>query len=88
MKKLDLLQEALARKGTDVLDKGLPYVNVLRAFSSVLETCFGNELIPGYETHIAQFKEVYLSSGMTVTPKVFFLLISMSKYVLFKFRPT
>ena len=77
MKKLDLLQEALARKGSDVLDKGLPYVNVLRAFSSVLETCFGNELIPGYETHIAQFKEVYLSSGMTVTPKVFFASINV-----------
>ena len=49
---------------------GLPYIHAMRAFSKVVESCFGMNLKDSYEDDIKEFKRLYLSLGVTVTPKV------------------
>ena len=49
---------------------GLPFIHALRGFSKVVESCFSNHLLDRYETDIAEFKRLYLSLGVSVTPKV------------------
>ena len=71
LKKLDKLDEAFTQRGGDVQVAGKPYVDLLVAFSMVVESCFGNEVVPGYEAHIQDFQAKYRALGITVTPKVF-----------------
>ena len=68
LSKLSELEAAFEKEG--VSDQGLPYISVLKSFSQVVDTCFGVTLLPEYQTHIKDFKENYLSLGLSVTPKV------------------
>ena len=54
----------------DVIIRGLPYIEAFRAFDTVVKTCFGVELQPGYEVAIDTFRSSYISLNLTVTPKV------------------
>ena len=70
LKKLDVLEGLMRTTSDDILQKGLPYITVLREFNLVVDSCFGNRLAPGYEVHIRNFKEAYLKVGISITPKV------------------
>ena len=70
LKKIDLLQQNLEQECDDVILNGLPFIQTFRAFSAVVDFCFGVKLKPGYEDKIKDFKKSYLSLGITVTPKV------------------
>ena len=67
---MDILQSVLEQHSEEVLLNGLPYVHAFRAFSAVVDTCFGVALKDGYKENIQEFKRLYLSLGISVTPKV------------------
>ena len=70
LKKLDKLQEAFSERGGDIHLKGQPYVKLLDAFSMIVESCFGNEAVPGYEAHIQDFQAKYKALDIGIIPKV------------------
>ena len=70
LKKVDLLQLELGLHSDDALLNGLPFIHTLRSFSKVVDSCFGMDLKETFMTDIAEFKRLYLSLGITVTPKV------------------
>ena len=70
LKKVDLLERELHKESADVLLKGLEFVQVFRAFLKVVNSCFGVSLKSSYEADILEFKRVYKSLDITVTPKV------------------
>ena len=49
------------------------YYLAFNSFNDVVESCFGNELYPGYEECIAKFEAAYTKLGLAVTPKVHLL---------------
>ena len=54
----------------EALLNGLPYIHAMRAFSKVVESCFGMQLLDSYDQDIREFKRLYFALGVTVTPKV------------------
>ena len=44
------------------------------AFNDVVESCFGNELLPGYADYICKFEQAYLDLELNITPKVHLLI--------------
>ena len=70
LKKLNVLHQTLKESGGELLERGLPFIETLKAFSLVVESCFGVKLQEGYKEHIQEFKKVYLDLGISVTPKV------------------
>ena len=70
MKKVDILQQELELHSEVALLNGLPYVQTMRAFSKVVSSCFGMSLEESYKDDIAEFKRLYLSLKVSITPKV------------------
>ena len=70
MRKVDLLQQELEEMPEEALLNGLPYIHAMRAFSKVVESCFGMQLLDSYDQDIREFKRLYFALGVTVTPKV------------------
>ena len=71
MRKLDILQLELEKESEVALLNGLPYIHTMRAFSKVVQGCFGMDLVDSFGEDIREFRRLYLSLGVTVTPKVF-----------------
>ena len=72
LKKIDSLQQDLEQQPDNAaLINGLPFISAFRAFSRVVDSCFGVCLKSGYAERIKEFKEEYLSLKISVTPKVF-----------------
>ena len=71
-KKLDNLEQAMSEAGVEVLERGLPYVELLKIFSEIVDICFGTQLKRDPADCIDTFKSKYLSLGISVTPKVIF----------------
>ena len=55
----------------EAIMKGLPFIQAMRGFNHVVDSCFGNSLSPDYKEAITSFRKVYLELGITVTPKVY-----------------
>ena len=70
LRKLDQLKDTLKMAGTDVLHRGLPFLEVLQCFNQIVEVCFGTEMKGDHTAFIDDFKSEYLSLGISVTPKV------------------
>ena len=70
LKKLDNLEQAMSEAGVEVLERGLPYVQLLRMFSEIVGICFGTQLKGDPTDSIVAFQSQYLSLGISVTPKV------------------
>ena len=51
------------------------FVSALRAFGRVVKSCFGMALSPSYAADIQHFRKCYLNLGISVTPKVMFVLV-------------
>ena len=60
----------MSEAGVEVLERGLPYVELLKMFSEIVDICFGTQLKGDPTYSIVAFKSQYLSLGMSVTPKV------------------
>ena len=69
VKSVDLLERELRKEKEEVILRGLPLIEVARAFNKVVEACMGAELEPDWTGAIENFQEKYLESDMSVTPK-------------------
>ena len=67
---MEELQLTLSESGEDFLLKEMPFIEVFRAFSLVVESSFGSTLGEGVIDHIQNFKNSYEALGISVTPKV------------------
>ena len=67
LKNLDLLQQLAPSH----IQK---YVHIHRCLYKIVNSCFGMELDPEYEKYIKDFKELYLTLRISVTPKVHILI--------------
>ena len=67
---MEELQLTLSESGEDFLLKGMPFIEVFRAFSLVVESSFGSTLGEGVIDHIQNFRNSYEALGISVTPKV------------------
>ena len=45
------------------------FYTTLVAFDSVVDSCFGLELVPGYEKCLKDFESAWMELGLNVTPK-------------------
>ena len=76
LKCLDSLELMLSQCPSDNHIKGLPFIRAMRAFNMVVATCFGSQLLQGWQDHISEFTVSYralLSNNdrpVTITPKV------------------
>ena len=64
-----------------LLEKALPYIYCLEAFSEVVDSCFGMQLKNNYEDSINKFKSLYLELPISVTPKVHCIFFHVSEYL-------
>lgn len=48
----------------------MKYVQLLEDLKNVIHDCFGNYLEPTFDKSIEKFRQNYLSSGLSVTPKI------------------
>ena len=51
-------------------DKLKRFVVCLDAFHSIVSGTFGQDLDPNWESHLAEFRSVYLELSLPITPKV------------------
>ena len=65
-----MLERDLLNESTEAITNGLPYIQAMRAFSRVVDSCFSQTLSPDYKAAIREFKRVYLELGIFITPKV------------------
>ena len=70
LKKIDRLELTLFQESDSARVAGLPFVEMLRSFRAVQESCFGMQLKPDYKAKIARFSKLYRELGISVTPKV------------------
>ena len=67
------LQKLLTKESLTILKKsGCPvqFVNAFTAFSVVVESCYGKDLLPNYKEAISQFQSKYNQLNISVTPKI------------------
>ena len=74
LKCLDKLEQCLMKESPDAVVNGLPYIETLRALNKVVHTCFGVSLISTYKDNIVKFSKLYRELGISVTPKVRYLI--------------
>ena len=72
---IDKLELELMGQTKDAIVNGLPYIHTFRAFDQVVSTSFGVDLKEGYQEAISKFRVAYFNLGITVTHKVFILVI-------------
>ena len=72
IKSVDLVERELKKEKEEVVIKGLPLLEAAKSFNKVVEGCMGVELQPDWVVFIESFKEKYLATNMSVTPKVWF----------------
>ena len=70
MRKLDQLQFELEQESELAILNGLPFIHTIRAFSKVVDDCFGQTLLDSFLGNIKMLKRLNLLLGVTVTPKV------------------
>ena len=67
-----MVERELKKEKEEVVIKGLPLLEAAKSFNKVVEGCMGVELEPDWVAFIESFKEKYLATNMSVTPKVWF----------------
>ena len=70
LKCVDKLEVMLMMDCPDRAVVAIPYVEVLKAFNSVVHSCFGVTLLADYKDHISRFSKLYRDLEISVTPKV------------------
>jgi hypothetical protein len=70
LKCVDKLEVMLMMDCPDRAVVAIPYVEVLKAFNSVVHSCFGVALMADYKDHISRFSKLYRDLEISVTPKV------------------
>ena len=67
------VQEAVDDLESEIIASGRPellrYVASLRAFNKVRKSMFGQELVGDYAGDVAEFKNEYIKTGMSITTK-------------------
>lgn len=59
----------------------MKYVQLLEDLKNVIHDCFGNYLEPTFDKSIEKFRQNYLSSGLSVTPKIHAIFFMFSTFV-------
>ena len=67
---MDILQQELEQHSEVALINGLPFIQTMRSFSKVVSSCFGMTLVESFKEDISEFRRLYLSLEISVTPKV------------------
>ena len=62
---------------SDLVIKGLPFVETFRAFRAVQEACFGVDLHDNYKDSIEHFSQSYRALNISITPKVCLFFIQL-----------
>ena len=71
LSKVDILERDLITEGGEAVIFGLPYVKAFRDFRSVVQSCFGTDLmVESYRGDIITFSNSYKALGISITPKV------------------
>ena len=63
LRKLDILRELCPQEYEQ-------FIETFAQFDEVVHSCYGNDLLPGYEQNILSFKDEFLKLRISVTPKV------------------
>ena len=74
LKKLENLEIELRKEPSEMIEKTVPFLNTLKAFRKVQESCFGMDIKGDYRKHIEEFSRTYRELNISVTPKVFFYI--------------
>ena len=74
-------------KHIDVLQQIAPlyiqkYVHIFKCLHSIVISCFGMELDSEFKKHIIEFKELYATLDISVTPKVHILIEHVPDFIL------
>ena len=67
-----MVERELKKEKEEVVIKGLPLLEAAKSFNKVVEGCMGVELQPDLVVFIESFKEKYLATDMSGTPKAWF----------------
>ena len=70
LENLDELEFDLLAQNLTNIDEIQLLINSLRAFNKVRKSCFGEELEDSYVDDIAEFKEEYVKTKMSITTKI------------------
>ena len=57
------------------------YVHILRILNKIVLACFGMDLDPHFKNYINEFKDLYLTLGISVTPKVHVLIKHVPEFI-------
>lgn len=67
---VDRLEAMLMMESSSVVVVAIPFIETLKAFNSVVHSCFGVALLEDYKDNIARFSKLYRDLDISVTPKV------------------
>ena len=81
LKKIDSLQRELELLPDSIIINGLPFITAFRAFSEVVDSCFGVVLKPDYIAKIQNFKTAYMALDITVTPKAHIVFQHIAEFL-------
>ena len=84
IKSVDLVERELKKEKEEVVIKGLPLLEAAKSFNKVVEGCMGVELQPDWVVFIESFKEKYLATNMSVTPKVHMVFDHIKDFIKLK----
>ena len=70
LKCVDKLEVQLMMECPGSTTLAIPYIQALKAFNSVVHSCFGVSLLKDYKVNINKFTKLYRDLGISVTPKV------------------
>ena len=57
------------------------YVHILRCLNKIVLACFGMDLDPDFNNYINEFKDLYCTLGISVTPKVHILIKHVPEFI-------
>lgn len=72
---MGFLEQQLTNHSEEALMKATPMIQVGKAFHKVIESCMGIKLLPNWRDTIEHFTLIYRQSGMSVTPKVRYMIL-------------
>ena len=81
LERIDFLQQ-ICTSGACPAIGGLQFVPVLRAFKTVVHSCFSYTLAEGWLESIENFKTEFLALNIRVTPKVHAVMFHVSEFCL------
>ena len=58
----------------------IKFVSAFKSFNEVVSSCYGTELLPGFQCKIATFTRDYMKLGISVTPEVHAVIFHIAEF--------